>query len=864
MPSQSRDRDRRDRRDRDRTRDHERARRRDRDYEREREYIRGRYEEVEGTSSPSNERSAKYRFRGESGYDSHSQTERDEYDEERERRRERRRRRREEDLAYGSPVSERRRERGSSRAKESPATSPRKSARDRDGYRRRDETGSPVRERRNRDADVDAETEARRRRRRERERERERQREREIDAAADVPARKHRSTESSSSASHLLSVDAMARLAAEHEDNDRRERSRDAHDEEESRRERRRQRKLAALDDAGSPALGADVAEGRSRHKAGARVVSGAYLEEGHSSDTRVRRRGGGGPAMEDHWKEEDSWEGSYDSRGGPPAWKFWSNWSKRKRIILGGLLLLVIVLAIAIPVGLVVSKKKDTDSGSGSSGSSDSDDALTSNLDSISRDSIPSYAKGTVLDPFTWYETNGFNVTFTNATVGGLSLMGLNSTWDDSTRPNDNVPPLNKAFPYGTQPIRGVNIGGWLSIEPFITPSLFKKWSSSDGIIDEYTLTKKLGNSAKSTIEKHYAEFITESDFAEIKEAGLDHVRIQYSYWAITTYDDDPYVAKIAWRYLLRAIEWSRKNGLRVKLDLHGLPGSQNGWNHSGRQGSINWLNGSDGELNRKRSLEIHDQLSQFFAQDRYKNVVTIYGLVNEPLMLSLPAEKVLNWTQEAAELVRKNGVNATLVLHDGFLNLDKWDNMYKTHPDNMYLDTHQYTTFNTGEIVLNHTAKVEIICNNWYTMIQEINVTSSGWGPTMCGEWSQADTDCAQYVNNVGRGTRWEGTYDTKDSTAYCPTADDGTCSCAKTQVDPSEYSDTYKSFLQTYAEAQMSAFETAMGWFYWTWRTESAAQWSYRTAWKNGFMPKKAYSPSFKCGDTVPDFSGMPEYY
>ncbi|CAG8203684.1 unnamed protein product [Penicillium olsonii] len=863
MPSQSRDRDRRDRRERDRTRDHDR-RRRDRDSDRDREYIRGRYEDpVEGTPSPSNERSAKYRFRGESGYESNSHTERDEYDEERElereRRRERRRRRREEDaLAYGSPVSDRRRERGSSRPTDSPASpAKRRERRDRDGHRRRDED-SPVRERRNRDMNVDAETEARRHRRRERERERERQREREIDAVADVPARKHRSTESSSSASHLLSVDAMARLAAQHEYDDRNDLARE---EEEARRERRRQRKRPVVDDAGSATLSADVAEARTRHKSGARVASGAYLEEGHSSDARVRRRGGGGPAMDDHWKEEDSWEGSYDSRG-PPTWKFWSNWSKRKRILLGCLLLLVLVLAIVIPVAVVVSKKNDTDTGS--SGSSSSGGPSNSNLDSISRDSIPSYAKGTVLDPFTWYDTNGFNVTFTNATVGGLSLMGINSTWDDSTRANDKVPPLNEAFPYGSQPIRGVNIGGWLSIEPFITPSLFKRWSSSDGIVDEYTLTKKLGNSAASTIEKHYADFISESDFKEIQDAGLDHVRIQYSYWAVTTYDGDPYVPKISWRYLLRSIEWARKYGLRVKLDIHGLPGSQNGWNHSGRLGSINWLVGSDGELNRKRSLEIHDQISQFFAQDRYKNVVTIYGLVNEPLMLSLPADKVLNWTTEASHLVRKNGINATLVLHDGFLNLNKWDNMYKSHPDNMYLDTHQYTTFNTGEIVLNHTAKVEIICKNWYSMLQEINSTSTGWGPTICGEWSQADTDCAQYVNNVGRGTRWEGTYDTKDSTAYCPTADDGTCSCSKTMVDPAVYSDTYKSFLLTYAEAQMSAFETAMGWFYWTWRTESAAQWSYRTAWKNGFMPSKAYSPGFKCGDTIPDFSGMPEFY
>lgn len=75
---------------------------------------------------------------------------------------------------------------------------------------------------------------------------------------------------------------------------------------------------------------------------------------------------------------------------------------------------------------------------------------------------------------------------------------------------------------------------------------------------------------------------------------------------------------------------------------------------------------------------------------------------------------------------------------------------------------------------------------------------------------------------------------------------------------------YSNDYKKFLQTYAEAQMSAFETAQGWFYWTWRTESAAQWSYRTAWKNGFMPQKAYAPAFRCGDQVPDFGDLEEFY
>lgn len=332
------------------------------------------------------------------------------------------------------------------------------------------------------------------------------------------------------------------------------------------------------------------------------------------------------------------------------------------------------------------------------------------------------------MLDPFSWYDTTDFNVTYTEETVGGLSVMGLNSTWDDSARANEHVPPLNEPFPYGERPIRGVNLGGWLSLEPFITPSFFEDYSARDNVVDEWTLTKKLGSAAASTLEEHYAKFIKEQDFAEIRDAGMDHVRIQYSYWAVKTYDGDPYVPKISWRYLLRAIEYCRKYGLRVKLDIHGIPGSQNGWNHSGRQGDIRWLNSSDGKLNRKRSLEIHDQLSKFFAQDRYKNILTIYGLVNEPFMLSLPVKEVLQWSVEATKLIQKNGIKSYIAIHDGFLNLSKWKAMLKDRPPKMMLDTHQYTTFNVGQIGLNHTAKVEEICKSWYPMLSNINSTSEG----------------------------------------------------------------------------------------------------------------------------------------
>lgn len=350
-------------------------------------------------------------------------------------------------------------------------------------------------------------------------------------------------------------------------------------------------------------------------------------------------------------------------------------------------------------------------------------------NLDSISESDIPAKAKGTILDPFSWYDTTDFNLTYTDAKVGDLPIMGLNSAWDDHARANDRVPWLDEEWQYGTQPIRGVNIGGWLSLEPFITPSLFNGYDANLGIVDEYTLTKHLGpTEAVKTLERHYASFVTEDTFAEIAAAGLDHVRIPFSYWAVVTYPGDPYVSQVSWRYLLRGIEWARKYGLRVKLDLHGVPGSQNGWNHSGRLGVIGWLNGTDGTLNGQRTLEIHDRLSQFFAQPRYRNIIAIYGLLNEPKMMRLPIDIVNAWNVEAIALIRKNGVTAKIAVADGFLGLPNWKGQLSpsssSDQGDLILDAHQYMIFNVDQLSFPHQKKIEFVCSSWLgLMAQSVN---------------------------------------------------------------------------------------------------------------------------------------------
>ena len=396
----------------------------------------------------------------------------------------------------------------------------------------------------------------------------------------------------------------------------------------------------------------------------------------------------------------------------------------KRKRLFLliGFLVLLLIIL---IPVGVLVVGKQNNGGDSSSDGGGD---PSNSNLNGISENDIPTYAKGSILDPFTWYDTTDFNVTFTNDTIGGLSLMGLNSSWDDSVRANKYVPAIKDKFNYGKMPIRGVNVGGWLSLEPFISPSLFNSYDTKLGIIDEYTLCAHLGKSqAASTLEKHYATFINAKSFADIRDAGFDHVRIPFSYWAVTTYSGDPYVAQISWRYLLRGIEYARQNGLRVNLDLHGIPGSQNGWNHSGRQGPIAWLNGTDGDINGQRSLDIHTQLSTFFAQPRYKNVVGIYGLVNEPKMISLPTNVVLDWTTKAINIVQKSGMTQLIAFGDGFLGLPNWQGKLQGM-QNLVIDAHQYVIFNTDQIAFDHKAKLNFACAGWKGQMAQSMNTATG----------------------------------------------------------------------------------------------------------------------------------------
>ena len=63
-------------------------------------------------------------------------------------------------------------------------------------------------------------------------------------------------------------------------------------------------------------------------------------------------------------------------------------------------------------------------------------------------------------------------------------------------------------------------------------------------------------------------------------------------------------------------------------------MPGSQNGYNHSGRLGPINFLNGYMGLANAQRTMDYIRYIAEFISQQEYQDVVPMFGIINEPLI--------------------------------------------------------------------------------------------------------------------------------------------------------------------------------------------------------------------------------------
>ena len=178
---------------------------------------------------------------------------------------------------------------------------------------------------------------------------------------------------------------------------------------------------------------------------------------------------------------------------------------------------------------------------------------------------------------------------------------------------------------------VRGVNLGGWLIMERYITPYQFavtnchvegdfcwypgqinappnaelcdlyrckpirqeNVFGQMDYPLDEYTLWSSFGSNtdaAEEWLNYHLEYFITEDDIKAIKESGLTHVRVPLAHWILQSQEEVaksglPWIVGKRWEAFRRLVQWARNHGLQVWPDIHTAPDSQNGFDNSGQQ---------------------------------------------------------------------------------------------------------------------------------------------------------------------------------------------------------------------------------------------------------------------------------------
>lgn len=114
-------------------------------------------------------------------------------------------------------------------------------------------------------------------------------------------------------------------------------------------------------------------------------------------------------------------------------------------------------------------------------------------------------------------------------------------------------------------------------------SPALFEGTAAED----EYYLPRQLSPEVyEARIRVHRSEYISERDFACIKRMGMNAVRIPVPYFIFG--DRPPFIGCID--ELDKAFSWAEKYDLKILIDLHTAPLSQNGFDNGGLSGVCKW----------------------------------------------------------------------------------------------------------------------------------------------------------------------------------------------------------------------------------------------------------------------------------
>ena len=369
---------------------------------------------------------------------------------------------------------------------------------------------------------------------------------------------------------------------------------------------------------------------------------------------------------------------------------------------------------------------------------------------------------------------------------------------------------------------IQGVNLGNWLVLEKWMSPEMFNGTEAEDEIWLNRDLTAE---ECAARMQRHRDTYVTEADFRFIAAHGFHMVRIPVPFFLFG--DRPPYNGCIS--YLDRAFDWAERSGIQILVDLHTVPGSQNGYDNGGLTGVCKWCKDPE-EVT--FALSVLERLAQRYGERR-----GLFGIevLNEPISWLVyvsapstgkardkeeakgsgyvPMSFLKPFYQEAYRRIRKYmPEDKTIVFHDGF-RLTKWKNFFnESGMKNVMLDTHVYLYAMELFMPISHPLIHRIYIKNESGKIAK----ASQYTPVIVGEWCI----CNRYSHRPGDQT-------------YRDAMEAG----KKVVFREEEARIQRERYLAAFA-LQTGEWEKSAGWFYWNYQLTRDRSLPFDKPWKESW--------------------------
>ncbi|KZT00591.1 glycoside hydrolase family 5 protein [Laetiporus sulphureus 93-53] len=191
---------------------------------------------------------------------------------------------------------------------------------------------------------------------------------------------------------------------------------------------------------------------------------------------------------------------------------------------------------------------------------------------------------------------------------------------------------------------IYGVNIGGWLVLEPWMLPA---EWEGMGGQIcddcsqcigSEWNYTKTYGQAtANVEFTKHWSTWFTQEDVDTLVADGINTVRIPLGFWIVEQIvnRETEFYAEGGIVYLQSGLKMLSDAGIQVILDHHALPGVQTSdQSFTGNCTDNVQFYASPTAYNYERALIWTAVMTTLAHLDPNFNTVFAIEAVNEPIM--------------------------------------------------------------------------------------------------------------------------------------------------------------------------------------------------------------------------------------